>query len=189
VDPLTLAGSFATVVGLLANFKAERTGVSIDDFMAWVREHHQDAVATSIEQNEKLKQALTVLLSINHQELVSRLHTITTQLNEIASNVEGFGDVARAMGGASPLSEQARQVLRQIAASPAKFVMQHKTMNGTHYLLVDGDQGEIQASEPRFLEEDFDALVSANFLRVEFTSKGASKYFITRAGTQAANAA
>jgi hypothetical protein len=189
LDPITLAGSFATVVGLLANFKAERSGASLDEFMVWMREQHHESLAQSIEQNKKQKEALSVILSSNHDELVGRLQTITTQLSEIASHVEGFGELAAAMGGVSPLSPQACLILKQIAASPAKLVMQHKTQAGTNYLLMNGGNGTIQSIEPRFLEEDFESLVNFRYLRVEFASNGSPKYFITRAGTQAANAA
>lgn len=187
MDPITLAGSFATVVGLLANFKAERSGASLDEFMSWMREQHHDALAQSIEHSQKLKEALSVILSTNHDDLVERLKTITTQLSEIASHVEGFGELAEAMGSAFALSPQAYLILKQIAASQAKYVMQHKSQLGTIYLLMNGGNGTIESSEPRFLEEDFESLVNYGYLRLEYASKGSPKYSITRAGVQAAN--
>jgi predicted NBD/HSP70 family sugar kinase len=186
MDPLTLAGSFATVVGLLANYKAERSGATLDEFMEWMREHHQDALATSIDQNQRLRQALSLVLATNHDELVVRLHLITAQLSEIAGRVEGFRELASVMGNPSSLSPQAMSVLRQIANSSAKFVMQQKAYGGTRYLLMDGGTGDIEVPEPRYIDEDFEALASAGYLRVEFTSKGTPKYKITRAGTNAA---
>jgi len=189
MDPLTLAGSFATVVGLLANYKAERSGATLDEFMEWMREHHQDALASSIDQNQKLRQALSSLLATNHDDLVDRLHSITAQLSEIAGRVEGFRELALVMGSPSSLSQQAMSVLRQIADSPAKFVMQQKAYGGTRYLLMDGGTGDIEVKEPRYIEEDFEALANSGYLRAEFTSKGTPRYTITRAGTNAANAA
>lgn len=190
MDPLALAGALATVVGLLANFKDERSGASLEEFMSWMREQHQDTLAASIDQNHLLQQALSSLLAINHDELVERLHSITAQLSEIARRVDGFADLDAILGSSSKISDQARSVLCQIASSGASFVMQHKVYGSTGFLLMGGStSGDIQATEPRFLEEDFAALVSAGYLRVDYTSNGKPRYTITRAGIGAANAA
>lgn len=187
MDPLTLAGTFATLVGLLSNFKAERSGAKLDEFMDWLREQHQDGLAQSISQNERLQVALSELLATNHDELVEKLKTITDQLSEVAKRVEGFDQLTTLVSAPSGLSPQAKSILGQMAKSGAKYVMEHKLQADIEYLLMDGGTGEIQATEPRFLSEDFASLVAGGYLRVDYTSKGTPRYYLTRTGTAAVN--
>lgn len=186
MDPLSLAGTFATIVGLLSNFKAERSGAELSEFIAWLREQHQDGLAQLIGQNDKLQSALSGVLATNHDELVSQLKIITDQLADLTKRFQGFDELSSLFVPVSGLSQQAKSILKQMASSSAKFVMEHKLLSGTNYLLMDGGTGEIQAQEPRFLSEDFESLVAAGYLRVEFTSKGTPRYYLTRSGTQAA---
>lgn len=51
MDPLSLAGSFATLVGLLANFKAERSGAELSDFMSWLRESHHEEIDSLVSES------------------------------------------------------------------------------------------------------------------------------------------
>lgn len=185
MDPFTLAGTFATLVGLLSNFKAERSSAELDEFIEWLREQHQDGLAQSISQNERVQAVLSGILATNHDELVARLRTITDQLSEVAKRVEGFDQLTTLVSVSPGLSSQAKSILRQMAKSTAKFVMEHKMLSGTEYLLMDGGTGEIQAQEPQFLSEDFEALVESGHLRVEYTSKGTPRYYLTRVGATA----
>lgn len=189
MDPLTLAGTFATLVGLLSNFKAERSGVELSEFMEWLREQHQDSLAQSISQNQQVQGALSALLATNHDELVARLKSITDQLSEMAKRVEGFDQLTTLVSASPGLSSQAKSILSQMAKSTAKFVMEHKTLSRTEYLLMDGGTGRIEAQEPQFLSEDFDALIASGYVRVEYTSNGTPRFYLTRAGAAAGSAA
>lgn len=183
MDPLTAAGTFATIVGLLANFKAERSGSDLPEFIEWLKETHQDSLALVISSNTQLEQALSILLATNHDELVSRLKTITDQLAVVAQRVEGFAPLVNLTQLSPNISAQAFSILKQISESNAEFVMEHKSLSGTNYLLIGAGSGQIEAIEPKFLDEDFEALVKNKYLRVEYTSNGSSKYYITRAGS------
>jgi len=183
MDPLTLAGTFATLVGLLANFKAERKGEDLPAFTEWLKSQHQDALAQAIASNAHLEAALGKLLETKHEELVGRLVHITDLLANVAKGVEGFSDVVQLTYPRQTLSAQARAILRQIATSSARYVMEHGTLaRGREFLFIDGASGAVQADEPRFLEEDMEALVAAGLLRVDVTSKGTRRFYITREG-------
>ncbi len=183
MDPLTLAGTFATIVGLLSNFKAERSGASLDAFVEWLRESQHAGLAETIAQNKALADELSKLLSVNHQDLVSRLSTLQDQIASIASSIEGFGGLVNVLGAAPKLSSQARSILSQLVESRAQYAMEHKLSTGQppEILFIGGPAaGHIQYDEPRFMNEDLDSLVAAGLLRVEFASKGSRKFFATR---------
>jgi len=76
MDPQSLAGLFATIVGLLSNFKAERSGSELSDFISWMRERHQEMLAQTISENKTLSTELSAVLATNHEELVARLSLI-----------------------------------------------------------------------------------------------------------------
>lgn len=184
MDPLTAAGTFATIVGLLANFKAERSGSDLPDFIEWLKEKHQESIALVISSNTQLEQALSILLATNHDELVSRLKIITDQLAVVAQKVEGFGPLVNLTQSSPNVSPQALSILKQIFESHCDFVMEHKSFAGTNYIFIGAKRGQIEVDEPRFIDEDLESLVIGKYLRVEYTTKGTNKYYITRAGSE-----
>ena len=123
MDPLTAAGTFATLVGLLGNFKAERGGQELSEFMAWLREHHQDQIVARIEADHRLTSELKVLLARSQSDLTLKLQALDEQLPRIAQHIEGLEPLARHLAPASPLSTQAVNVLQQIVSSGADFAV------------------------------------------------------------------
>lgn len=184
MDPLALSGAFATIVGLLANFKAERSGSDLSDFMSWLQEQHQEHVAQAISQNKALSAELSALLATKHDELVARITAMNDQISRVASQIEGFSGLAKLLGSAPALSHQAKSVLKQVVESGAKFVIEHKLSTGkpSEFIFIDGAVGEVQYDEPQFINEDFEALVAMGLLRLEYASKGSRKFIPTRTG-------
>lgn len=183
MEPLTLAGTLATVVGLLSNFKAERSSASLNAFIEWLRESHHTGLAETIVRNKALSDELAKLLSVNHQDLVSRLNALQDQIASIAGSIEGFGGLVDVLDATPKLSRQARSILRQIVESRAQYAMEHKLSTGQspEFLFIGGPaSGEILYDEPQFMNEDLDSLVVAGLLRVELASKGSRKFSATR---------
>ena len=57
MEPLTLASKFASIVGLLGVFKSEQRGeesATIDQYVAWLRNHHHEQLANLILDNNEL---------------------------------------------------------------------------------------------------------------------------------------
>lgn len=189
MDPLALTGAFATIVGLLSNFKAERSGAELSDFTSWLRERHRDEVANAIARNTVLSAELSAILATNHDELLCRLSKLNDQISVVASRVDGFAGLAYALGATSGLSEQAKSVLKQLVDSGAKMFMEHRLSTGrpAEYIFIDGAVGQVRYAQPQFMNEDLDALVDFGLLRVEFAAKGARKFIATRAGVEYAS--
>ena len=186
MDLAALSGSFATIVGLLTSFKAERSSNDLPSFFEWLREHHQEGLADSISANQALSTQLTGLLTTNHEELVARLDDMNNQIAVVAQTVEGFGSIAKVLSPASSLSPQAHSLLKQIASSKAKYVMEHKQGSDSEFLFIDGALGKLEAEESQFVGDDLASLETQGLLRMEIASKGNSKFFVTRLGLQLA---
>jgi hypothetical protein len=186
MDPLALSGAFATIVGLLANFKAERSSSNLSDFMSWLHEQHQENIAQSISQNKALSEELSSLLATNHNELVTCIAVLNEQISWVAGQIDVFSGLAMLLSPVPSLSKQAKSVLRQIVESGAKFVMEHKLSinKPTEFLFIEGAVGQVQYDEPKFINEDFETLVTMGLLRLEYASKGSRKFIPTRAGVE-----
>jgi hypothetical protein len=89
-----LSGSFATIVGLLTSFKAERSSNDLPSFFEWLCEHHQEGLADSVSANQALSAQLTGLLTTNHEELLAKLDDLNNQIAVVAQTVSAGCHVA-----------------------------------------------------------------------------------------------
>jgi hypothetical protein len=190
MDPLTAATSFATIVGLLSNFKSERSGNQLSDFIEWLKEKRHEDVALSIERNQSLAVQLKSILALNHQELVDRLDSLDSVLASVASHVETFSSLATSVRPSVALSSQSISIIKQFVASGANEMWERKVLgpSGTSYHFI-GGSGALQIDEPRFVEDDLNTLVEFGILRLDYGSKGTRKFIITRQAVQLANSA
>ncbi len=188
MDPLTAAASFATIIGLLSNFKSERSGTQLSDFTEWLKDKRHEDVALSIENNQALAIQLKSLLSVNHQELIQRLNSLDEILASVASHINTFSSLAAAVKPNSILSEQAISVVKQFVASGTKECWEHKSYGseGSAYLFI-GGKSRLEVAEPLFIEDDLNTLVELGILRLDYGSKGTRKFIITRQAVQLAN--
>lgn len=182
MDPLALSGAFATLVGLLANFKAERSGAALSDFMDWLKDQHQDQIVARIAADRKLTQELEVVLAIKHEDLILKLGSLTEQVSAVASRIDGFAGLASHFTPSSVLSDQAHSILGQLVKSQADYAQECEMDDRTLYLFVGGAGGELAITEPMFLNEDIHALQLAGLLRGEHTPNGANKLVPSRLG-------
>lgn len=190
MDPLTATASFATIVGLLSNFKSERSGTQLSDFIEWLKDKRHEDVVLSIEQNQMLAIQLKSLLSVNHQELVQRLNSLDEILASVASHIQTFSSLATTVKPSTVLSEQAISIVKQFAASGANECWEHKFLGpeGPSYQFI-GGSGELEVTEPRFIEDDLNTLVDLGILRLDYGSKGTRKFIITRQAMKLADSA
>ncbi|WP_323993879.1 hypothetical protein [Aeromonas hydrophila] len=182
MDFLTSTTAFTTIVGLLCNFKAERSSGEISDFILWLKEKRHDDVAARIEDNLSLTTQLTEILSTNHEVLIQKLASLDELVSSIATHVESLSGLAKAIHPHAGLSNQALSVLRQLVDSGAKFFMEHKLMTGepNAYKLMDRAHGPINYDEPRFIDDDLETLVRFGLLRLEYASQGSRRFLVTR---------
>lgn len=186
MELLTAAGTFATIVGLLSNFKAEQSGTELAEFMAWLKEKHYEDVAADIERNSALSKELSNILSINHSDLVERLTQLVNRIAQLASQIEGFDGLANALNPSTKLSEQAISILRQLVESGAEHFIEYKMFTGEpdEYQLIGGSGGKIKYADHRFIKDDLNALVSSGLVQLELGSKGIRRFLVTRAAVE-----
>lgn len=180
LDPLSIATSFSTIVGLLSNFKSERSGRQLSEFITWLKEKHHEDVVSGIEQNQMLSHQLQSLLVLNHEDLVKRLNSLDMILASIATSIETFSSLATTIRPDSIFSEQAISIVKQFVASGASECWEQKYLGDKDSIFSLIGAGQLNIEEPRFVEDDFRTLVEFGILRLDFGSKGTRKFIITR---------
>ncbi|MBM4031936.1 MAG: hypothetical protein FJ291_09140 [Planctomycetes bacterium] len=181
MEPLTLATAFATIVGLLCNFKQERRAqqdLSSRDFLEWLAEHRHQELKQLIEGTSGLVSHLDAMLRQNADVLLARLKSLDDVLAGLATRIEGLEGLTRFLKPNAGLSEQAISILRQFARSGSSEFDVLRSSSGRFLCLISG--GKIQYTEPCFLDDDLNALVEMGLLRLRYGSNGIPFYGITR---------
>jgi hypothetical protein len=188
MDPLTLATAFASVISLIADFKAQRSdqdSAEYADFAAWLSEHHHEEVLKLLNQNVSTSVSIKALLSQDRRVLRERLEALDKTLAALASSVEGFSGLASAIRPQSVLSPQAISILQQFEAVRASKVLESGAIGrGPLFLFIDGKHGQLQYKDERFVVDDFMTLVDLGLLRLDHNSSGKRMFVYTRTASE-----
>lgn len=182
MDPLSLASSFASIVGLIGMFKQERKekgAADKNDFLQWLESHNFEEYAKMISSSSEALREIDKVLSDNHEVIVSKLQKIDNILSTLAKNMDLLGGLAESMYHSPSISDQAIDILRQLVYSTSSDFMKFKLGPDTVALnLMQG--GHIAFKERRFIDDDLDTLVNCRLLRLSYGSQGSEIYSITR---------
>ena len=179
MDAITLANSFATIVGLLVSFQSIRDEANISDFLEWLRENNNANTANIIENDIELQRQLSAFISQNHDEVMSQLSTLNNLMISIASRINGLSGLASSFENNNGLSDQAISVLRQFVNSNSKSIYRFETIDGeVHYLLM--SDGNIKYDDDRFIDADVQSLVDSKLITKKSLSSNEYSYGITR---------
>lgn len=182
IDPLTAANTFATLINLISDFKNEHNKVAIDDyqkFLEWLSENRHDEIKGLLEQNQNTVTSIKAILNLQSSAVLEKLENIDNKL------VSLFNSLIQTVSPNNGLSEQSISILRQYESAQASTVLeQHYLSDQTAYIFMDGNGGTLEYNDSRFIEDDFSKLVEMGLLRLEFGSKGAKLYKLTRAASK-----
>ncbi|MGP9687751.1 hypothetical protein ACT3TH_01155 [Psychrobacter sp. AOP22-C1-C5] len=179
MDAITLANSFAAIVGLLVTFQSTRDQANISDFLEWLRENNNENTAIVIENDIELQRQLSVFISQNHEEVMAQLTTLNSLMVSVASRMDGLSGLASTFELNNSLSDQAIGVLRQFVNSKSKSIYRVETIDGeVNYLLM--SDGNIEYDDSRFIDADVQSLVDNKLITKEALSSSDFSYGITR---------
>ncbi len=187
MEPITVAGAFATIVGLLAAYNAEgraATGDDLQDFQVWLASNNHNEVIGLLEQNAAATSGIRALLNQDREVLFGKLDSIDQMLAHVASRVDGFGEIAEALRPGAEISVQALSVVSQIFDNNSSGFIYSESMSGKRILPLDGDHGKIQIMEPQFIEDDLATLYEYGLLRLDYNGQGDAVYRVTRAAAR-----
>lgn len=179
MDAITLANSFAAIVGLLLTFQSTRDQANISDFLEWLRENNNENTAIVIENDIELQRQLSAFIGQNHDEVMSQLSKLNNLMVSVASRMDGLSGLALKFDDNNGLSDQAISVLRQFVSSNSKNMYRCETTDGrVDYLLIGSTS--IEYDESRFIDDDVQSLVDNKLITKTSLSSNEFSYGITR---------
>lgn len=180
---LDIASAFATIVGLMASFKAENQSKESQgdiEFTQWLIEKGHKSLADDISANHFLNLQIKNLLMGQHEKVMEQFGALNRALAFFASRLEGFKDIAAAISENDSLSDQAFSILQQLEEAEASNFMELLLLVGTEYRIADGKGGSLSIKEQRFIEDDLSTLTTLGFLKPSVTSGRYRTWHITR---------
>lgn len=186
MDPLTLAGSFATIVGLMADFASSRGHkdvLEIREFLDWLGSHGHNELKGLIESNHATTISIKASLAEGKDELLQQLSKIEGMLGALTVGQGPLEELAISLRPDSVISQQGAEILQSYEQTQAGKALEQHTFNGTYLLFLDGNgNGAYQPSDPRFFSTDLDELVELRLLTLSHNGKGQRIFQLTRRG-------
>lgn len=171
-------GSMATIVGLLSIFKSERRATSDNEykeFVEWLEKKRHKKLIEEINSNHLLGLGIKSLLNKNHESVVNRLSALDDSLVALASQIDGFQEIASAISKHNEISEQAISILKQLIESEGSVFIEMK-IRGFSVFQIGDASGSIEYDEPRFLNDDLKQLCKLELL-IPSTNKSNQRVF------------
>jgi len=187
MEPLASATVFATVVSLIAQFRAERGASAITEtgeFTSWLAENRHLDIVKLLELNTSTTISIKALLAVNQKELMQKLEQLDSALAIYASSLPEFADLATSLRPNTALSDQALSILSQLDKSGGSKIMEMHMRDFIILQIMDGSGGNIEADDQRFIEDDLKTLVESGLLRKDINSSNNNVYFFTRAASK-----
>jgi hypothetical protein len=182
MDALTASTAFATIVGLISNFRQERgAGQQLDhrQFIEWLEYHQHQDIMELILNTYHLQAEVDQLLRADHDLIIKKLDSIGTSLASLASHVAEFRPLALKLVPSAELSDQAVSILRQLVVSGHKEMFRLHHLGGSDFAIEGGNA--VEFSEPRFLDDDMESLVKLDLLSFRQSNEGSVDWYgITR---------
>jgi len=183
MDPLTTASAFASIVGLICNFRSERQSkgkADYSEFLLWLENRNYSGLKSEIDSNHLLGTGIKSLLSDNHDEIMAKLKALESSMSAVSSHIEGFKEISEALALNNGLSDQAFSIIKQLHDTGGSFFLELHMMGGTLYQVMDAS-GQISINEPRFVDDDLTQLCNLGLLRPDYNGKGERLFRFTRA--------
>jgi hypothetical protein len=186
MSPIEASTLLATLVGLICNWKQERSAQATDrfqDFMVWLSHHQFEGLRERIYDSEELQRELSALLQQDLSVLSSKLDLITGAISAVADKIDRIGQVSRALGAdTEALSDQAVALIKAFEESgDGRMVFSSQQMA----CVFDPSGRRFSAQEPRFLEADVESLAIFRYVElVDQNGHGDPIYALTRGGSR-----
>jgi hypothetical protein len=181
IDPLTASTTFATVVGLICNYKQEKDSPH-RDFMEWLVYHRHEDIKNAISCSQALQDDVNRLLREDHAQILEKLNLINDVLTQVLSKVSGFEVLAAELGNSAKPSPQALTILVLFYHSNARQFVHIE--NPDQLLLLPGNR-TILVKDSRFLQDDLKKLREFHFIDAsDYALDGRPIYSLTRLGAE-----
>jgi len=190
VDPLSKASAFASLVGLIFSFRSERQSQEksdYDEFLLWLDSKRHNVLIEEITSNHLLGLGIKTLLNENHNDVIAKLSALEASMVAVSAHIGGLKEISEALSQNSGLSDQAFSIIKQLNDSGGSVFLELKMSEGAHYQIMDAN-GQIEITEPRFIDDDLEKLCNLGLLIPDLNSSGNRLFRFTRAASKLVDA-
>lgn len=191
MEPVSAAATFATLVGLMADFaasKGHQDTLEVKEFTEWLTTHGHNELKQKIDANYQTTVSIKAALSEGRNELLARLDRIESLLATLSVGEGPISDLAVSIAPEAMLPAQAKAFLVAFETTSAGAALEVQYLSeGTMLHFVDGKgNNTYQPDDPRFLNDDLGLLLNLELLRLSHNGNGDRLFRITRRGADAA---
>jgi hypothetical protein len=182
MESITVAASFATIVGLLADFSAHRSdqrSAELSEFLEWLSTHGHSEVLKAIESSHLTSVSIKAALAEGNRQLLDRLISIDRSLVALCEAEGPLGALAKSVNPRAMLSDQAKHILVSFEETGAGAALELWVDDGMALIFMDRP-GEIDIEDQRFYRDDVDQLIELGLFRITFNDKGERIFNLTR---------
>ena len=192
MDPLTGAMTFATLIGLVCNWRQERSAADEDrfkSFMTWLEIHQHNDLKERINGSDELTRGLHDLLAQDLALISSQLEIIAGSIAAVGSRLDALAPLVKSSRSfTEDLSEQACRILKILASNPGAGRLTYMRFSGRSRLgvvefMIIPNGMNFQVGQPKFIDDDLSQLEFFGFISQSgINNDGAPIYSLTRAG-------
>lgn len=178
---------FATLVGLICNFRQEkgaREALDHQKFMEWLEYHRHEDLKNLIVGQAALQSEVDKLLRSDMAQMLQKMDELYGIMVAMMGRLEEFKTLAAAAAPKVELSEQAVLILYQFAKSNSETLYHNDYGSSRWTLQGNNDETCMGVYEPRFIKDDLLQLAAMDFLDVEMNSEGGLICRLTRNGSR-----
>jgi hypothetical protein len=186
IDLASASAAFATVIGLIGQFKSGKDGAKSQDFnefMTFLIESGHAEIRSMIEANQTTTVGIKAVLGQHASQVNEALLKIDTAVAAFASTLDGFADISAGMKPDSVLSGQALSILKQFDSAKASTALERMHKGHSALFLLDGDGEYIEADDHQYLADDLMRLIELRLLRPDYNKSGERLFRYTRAAS------
>lgn len=181
------AFTFATLVGLICNFRQEkgaREALDHQKFVEWLEYHRHEEIKNTIVGQAALQAEVDKLLRSDMAQMLQKMNELSGIMVAMMGRLDEFKSFAAVAAPKAELSEQAIIILCIFAKSNSERLWYSNDWNGNWSLMPDRAETSISVYEPRFIRDDLIQLEAMGFLEVKPNGRNGLVCQLTRSGSR-----
>ena len=189
MDPLSLAGSFATILQLIGQFKSDRGAEatkSYEVFRDWLADNHHEDIIKLLEQHSNTLVGIKLALGEDRQMLVEVLRDLDHKMAILAATTITLAPLAQALHPDVQIAQEALNFLQSFEQSGSGRALEIIDLRGREIMPLDApptSRNILSPSDWRFFEDDIATMCNLGLLRVDYDDSGTRRFHLTRKGS------
>jgi hypothetical protein len=174
MDALSYATAFSTIIGLICNYRQEKTAkdsINTSEFLEWLNTHHHESLREQVEADQSLRAGIEGMLQLERGVFLDQFSEVFKQLAQLMSKVDLFASISEKILPKVLLSQEAFEILKKLVLSGQSTLdLGYPVENRVTVLkIIDDQSGKrislIDFENENFLHDDLDSLCAFGFLK------------------------